>query len=218
VIRVKNKGCFIFDFDYTLGDSSRGIHECLNHGLTRLGFPPVGYEMACKAIGKSLPDTLVYFTGEETRSRAEEFYGHFMEKALEVMVEKCTIYPGVEETLSYLKSKNILLAIASTKHRHRIDAILKKHNLGEYFSEIVGGEDVPRHKPDPMVLNRMIKVLGLKAFDCVYVGDNVVDAMAAEKAGVDFVAVLTGPTPQAQLEKYPHIAVIQSINDLVKMI
>jgi len=214
---LNKKKALIFDFDFTLGDSSRGIHDCINHGLRRLGFPPVEYEKACKAIGKSLPDTLVYFAGEESRPKEEEFYEYFMEKALEVMVEKCTIYPGVEETLRYLRSRNFTLAIASTKHRHRIEEILEKHGLSEYFSEIVGGEDVSRHKPDPMVLEEIVKSLELKASDCAYVGDNVVDAIAAEKAGVDFIAVLTGHTPQAQLEKYPHIAVINTIRDLLKM-
>jgi phosphoglycolate phosphatase len=212
--KLKDKKAFIFDFDFTLGDSSRGIYECINHGLSRLGFPPVGYEEACKAIGKSLPDTIAYLAGEESRSSAEEFYEYFMEKALEVMVKKCIIYPGVEETLRYLKSRNFTLAIASTKHRHRIEEILEKHGLSEYFSEIVGGEDVSRHKPDPMVLEEIIKNLRLEASDCVYVGDNIVDAMAAERAGVDFIAVLTGPTPQEMLEEYPHLAVINSISDL----
>lgn len=217
VTNLKDKKAFIFDFDYTLGDSSRGIHDCINHGLRRLGFPAVGYEKACEAVGKSLPDTLVYLTGEDSRSRAQEFYEYFMEKALEVMVEKCIIYPGVEETLRYLKSRNFTLAIASTKHRRRIEQILERHGLSEYFSAVVGGEDVSRHKPDPLVLKEIMKSLGLESSDCVYVGDNTVDAVAAEKAGVDFIAVLTGPTSRACLEKYPHIAVIKSITDLREM-
>ncbi|MBN2334736.1 HAD family hydrolase [Candidatus Bathyarchaeota archaeon] len=209
-----NKKAFIFDFDYTLGDSSHGIHDCINHGLTRLGFSPVPYEKACEAIGLSLPDTLVHFTGEEHRVKSDEFYSYFMEKAMEVMVQKCVMYPDAEDTLRYLESQGLRLAIASTKHRHRIDAILSKYSLLDYFSVIVGGEDVSAHKPDPMVLLQVLDRLGLEPGECVYVGDNVVDAQAAERADVDFVAVLTGLTSYEEFCEYPRMAVIRSLSEL----
>jgi phosphoglycolate phosphatase len=212
------KKAFIFDFDYTLGDSSRGIHDCINYGLTKLGFSAVNYEESCKAIGKSLPDTLVHFSGEENRIKSDEFYKYFMEKAMDVMVQKCTIYPSVEETLEYLKSKDYKLAIASTKHRHRINAILSKFGLLDYFSVIVGGEDVRAHKPDPLVLFQVFDRLGLEPRECIYVGDNVVDAQAAEKANVDFIAVLTGLTSYDEFCKYPNTAVIRSLSELMKLI
>lgn len=37
------KKALIFDVDYTLGDSSHGIYECINYGLTKLGFSMVNY-------------------------------------------------------------------------------------------------------------------------------------------------------------------------------
>ena len=208
------KKAIIFDFDYTLGDSSSGIHDCINHGLTKLGFSPVTYEKSCEAIGKSLPDTLVHFTGEENRVKSDEFYKYFMEKAMEVMVQKCIIYPEVEETLEYLTSKGLKLAIASTKHRHRIIAILSKYGLLEYFSVIVGGEDVQRHKPDPSVFLQVFDLLRLEPSDCIYIGDNIIDAQAAARARVDFIAVLTGVTSLEEFYKYPKIKVISSLSEL----
>jgi phosphoglycolate phosphatase len=212
------KKAIIFDFDYTLGDSSNGIHDCINYGLTKLGFSAVNYEDSCEAIGKLLPDILVLFTGEENRVKSDEFYKHFMEKAMEVMVQKCTIYPAVEETLEYLTSKNFKLAVASTKHRHRITAILSKFGLLDYFSVIVGGEDVSVHKPDPMVLFQVFDRLGVDPIEFIYLGDNIVDAKAAEKANVDFIAVLSGLTSLDEFCKYPKTAAIRSLYELMTLI
>ena len=36
----------IFDFDYTLADSSRGIAECINFALAELNLPQVPTEAA----------------------------------------------------------------------------------------------------------------------------------------------------------------------------
>ena len=215
---MHSKKAIIFDFDYTLGDSSKGIHDSINYALTKLGFQTVSYEKTCEAIGKSLPDTLVHFTGEENRDRSDDFYKYFMEKAMDVMVQKCIIYPDVEKTLEYLRSKNLKLAIASTKHRHRITAILSKFSLLDYFSVIVGGEDVSVHKPDPMVLFHVFAHLGIDSKDCIYVGDNIVDAQAAERAKVDFIPVLTGLTSLKEFKQYPRSAVICSLSELMKLL
>jgi len=47
----------IFDFDYTLADSSQGTTECVNFALRTLNLPIASYEMVCKTIGLSLPET-----------------------------------------------------------------------------------------------------------------------------------------------------------------
>ena len=40
-----------------------------------------------------------------------------------------------------------------------------------------------------------LKVL---AEECVYIGDSIVDAEAAQRAGINFIAVLTGVTSRAE--------------------
>src|SRR5262249_51265508 len=46
----------IFDFDYTLADSSRGIIQCTNYALLSMGLPSVSDEAVCRTIGMSLKD------------------------------------------------------------------------------------------------------------------------------------------------------------------
>ncbi len=52
----------------------------------------------------------------------------------------------------------------------------------------------------------------------LYVGDSIVDAEAARRAGVDFAVVLTGATPRRDLEAYPHIAVVESLAELLAVL
>ena len=48
----------IFDFDYTLGDSTNGIVLSINHALEKLGFRAQDTKTIQRTIGLSLKDTL----------------------------------------------------------------------------------------------------------------------------------------------------------------
>ena len=83
---------------------------------------------------------------------------------------------------------------------------------------IIGGEDVNNAKPDPQGLLLCIEKLGLKKGDVLYVGDNIVDAQAAERAGVDFAAVLTGSTTKSEFSSLPNRAVVDKLTDITALV
>lgn len=70
----------VFDFDYTLGDSSEGIVQSINHALKKLGFGEDDPDRIKKTIGMSLPDALFYLTGYGDREQARLFSAYFREK------------------------------------------------------------------------------------------------------------------------------------------
>jgi len=207
----------IFDFDYTLADSSRGVLECVNHALRSLGLPPASPEDIKKTIGMSLPDTLVTLAGKEHAERGEEFSRLFIERADEVMADQTVVFDNVPQIMGQLRAKGVSLGIVSTKFRYRIETILGRVGLLEPFDAIVGGEDVSRHKPDPEGLLMAVDMLGSPS-STLYVGDSVSDAEAARRAGLPFVAVLSGVTPREAFAYYPVYRVLNKLSDLADLI
>lgn len=62
-----------------------------------------------------------------------------------------------------------------------------------YFHTVVTMDDVPRKKPHP---DGLLKILGQRdPATALYVGDNIDDALAAQAAGVKFMAILTPGLP-----------------------
>jgi phosphoglycolate phosphatase len=203
-----------FDFDYTLADSSRGVVECINFALVKLGLDQISFETACRTIGLSLPDTFTYLTGEKSAARRHEFSRLFVQRSDDVMAPATILFASVPQTITLLKRAGFTLGIVSTKFRCRIESVLHREGLLDQFDVIIGGKDVSEHKPSPEGL-----FLAMEAANCVpihslYVGDSVVDAKAASQAGVPFVAVLSGVTLRNAFEGFAVQAILEGVNDL----
>lgn len=182
----------VCDFDYTLADSSPGIIACANEALQGLGLPPATPARIRATIGLSLAQTFTALSGVTEPTMAAEFTQRFVAHADRVMNRLTTIYPWVPETVRHLRERGARLGIVSSKYRYRIEHILSEHGLASAFEVIVGGEDVAQHKPDPAGLFLALTHLQVTPAEVVYVGDHPVDAEAASRAGIPFMAVLTG--------------------------
>ena len=77
---------FIFDFDYTLGDSTEGIVQSVLFALSQLHEGSRTTEEIRRTIGLSLKDTYFTLTSNMSEEKADLFAKYFKQKADEVMV------------------------------------------------------------------------------------------------------------------------------------
>lgn len=208
---------YIFDFDYTLGDSTDGIVQSALCALSKLGEQPKSTEAIRKTIGLSLKET--YFTLAESKdeTKAELFAKYFKEKADVVMVDSTQVYEPVKQVLTTLREKGCKIGIVTTKYHYRIDAILAKFDMTQMVDIIVGGDDVKTPKPDPEGLLYAINQLELDKKDVLYVGDSVVDAKTAQAAEVDFAGVLTGTTSAKDFASYKNVCIVEDLYQIGKI-
>lgn len=209
----------IFDFDYTLGDSTNGIALSINYALEQLGYPTKSMDDIKMTIGLSLKETYKTLASNDNLEEADRFAQLFKEKADDVMVANTELYVGVKEVLQQLKNKGYRIGIVTTKFHYRIEQILSKFEANELVDIIVGAEDVKIEKPNPEGLLWAIEHLGIEKENVLYVGDSLVDVKTAQNASVDFVAVLTGTTTREEFDEYSNIYigenVVNSINYLI---
>lgn len=204
----------VFDFDYTLGDSTEGIVLSVNYALEKLGFGMKDREEIKKTIGLSLKDTFSVLTGVGDGEMAERFSGYFKEKADLVMVENTVLYEDTMEVLRGLKTEGYQVCIVTTKFHYRIEQILNRFHALELVDLIVGAEDVKIEKPDPEGLLWLTDNLGLEKGEMLYVGDSLVDAKTAENAQVDFAGVLTGTTGAAEFRLHDFVFIGGGLKDV----
>lgn len=205
----------LFDFDYTLGDSTKGICTSINYALAQLGYAPADLERIRKTIGLSLKETFAQLTQTESDEEGNEFINFFREKADSVVTESTELLPYALDTLRQAKTNNLKTGIVTTKTHYRIDQILDKFKAVALIDVIVGSDDVTYAKPNPEGLLYAINCLEVKKEKVLYVGDSLVDAKTAENAKVNFVAVTTGTTTKEAFLELPHVRIIDNLGLLL---
>jgi phosphoglycolate phosphatase len=208
----------VFDFDYTLADSAKGAVECINFALKKMGIAELSSQTICRTIGLSLKDTFITLAGQHDDRSCDAFAKLFVQRADQVMSNLTTVYDSVPSTLVALRESGLHLGIVSTKFRYRIQEILERDKLMQFFDVVIGGEDVEQHKPHPEGLLRAIEQLQCTPHSIVYVGDSVADAEVARRAAVPFIAVLSGVTPREHFTDYETHAVLESLSELPRLI
>ena len=204
----------IFDFDYTLADSSPGVFECINFALGEMGLDHISEEAACRTIGLSLAETFLALGKHHEPQRCDEFHRLFVQRAEDVMVNRTVLYESVPAMIEALRERGLKLGIVSTKYRSRIHGVLQRESLMHGFDVVIGGEDVAQHKPHPQGLFEAIERLECSPASVVYVGDSVVDAELAKRAGVPLVVVLSGVTPREHFDDYEPVGMLENISHL----
>lgn len=205
---------YVFDFDLTLADSSKGILICFKRTLAQFGYPVPDDDTIFNTIGMTLVDAFDVLTGIPNNPQREELRQAYVKIADEEMVKNTFFYDNTLAILQTLQNAGVKVGIVSTKYRYRIEDTFRCQAGSFPVDEIVGGEDVESPKPSPDGLNLMIKRFNLKKSDVLYIGDSYIDAETAQNAGVDFAAVTTGSTPKCLFKKYPHVYIGENLLDI----
>jgi HAD superfamily hydrolase (TIGR01509 family) len=106
--------------------------------------------------------------------------------------------PGAVELLAELRSRGVLHGIATSGRRPEIDLSLEALHVPPETVVVERG-DVTRAKPEPDLFLACAERLGVQPADCYVIGDAVWDLLAARRAGMLSVGLLTGGYGEAEL-------------------
>ena len=212
---MKRYHTYLFDFDYTLADSSKGIVICFRNVLERHRHTGISDEQIKRTIGKTLVNSFSILTGIGDEAILEEYRKEYVKEADRFMTANTRLFPETVSVLQALKEKGANIGIISTKYRYRIMELAKDNIPEGIIDLIVGGEDVKTAKPSPEGVFLALVNLGTDKDTTLYIGDSIVDAETAQAAGMDFAGVLHGATTAEELEAYPHVAIMKDLTELL---
>ena len=210
--------CYLFDFDYTLADSSKGITDCFHQTMAAFGLPPVDDIVIERTIGLPMRDAVRKITGLDGDEKIEEFLTHYRALADKTMTAKTFFYPEALPALKTLRERGARIAIISSKTSHRIREAFVRDKAEDLIDFIIGCEEVKELKPSPEGIFLALARFGAKPADALYTGDSTTDAAAAKNAGVAFYGVTHGVTSAEELAAYPHQAIGDTLETAAKLI
>ena len=114
-----NYTTYLFDFDYTLADSSRGIVTCFRNVLTRHGYTEVTDDDIKRTIGKTLEDSFSILTGVTDAGQLAGFKAEYRKEADTHMTVNTVLFLETKSVLTALKDSGARIGIISTKQHGR---------------------------------------------------------------------------------------------------
>ncbi len=183
----------IFDLDGTLVDTVYAHVFAWQRALAEARMPIDGWRIhrrigmsgglfaraVAREVGRPLSDDEV----EAVQQRHGELYR-------ELLPERRPL-PGAVRLLAELRELGVVYGIATSGRRPEIDASLEVLGVGS-DTVVVERGDVLRAKPEPDLFVTCAQRLGVEPMDCYVVGDAVWDLLAARRAGMLSVGLLSG--------------------------
>ncbi len=205
----------IFDLDGTLVDTVYAHVFAWQRAIAELGMPVDGWRIhrrigmsgglfaraVAREIGRELSD-------EETE-RLQRRHGEVFR---EILPERRPL-PGAVELLAALRAAGILHGIATSGRRPEIDRSLDVLGVPA-DTVVVERGDVLRAKPEPDLFLACQERLGVEVADCYVVGDAVWDLLAARRAGMLSVGLLSGGYGGDELSRAGAFRVYRDTADL----
>jgi phosphoglycolate phosphatase len=204
----------VFDFDLTLVNSLDGFVESHVAAAHAVGFEPPPRAAIARTIGTPLPDVFRLLYGDGSVALLDTWLEAYQARADEVMTGLTVWLDGAEAAVRQLHDAGFALGIVSQKLRYRVDDVLDGAGLRDCFAVVLGGDDVAALKPDPRGLLTAIERLEAAPRSRLYVGDTAIDAETAFRAGVPFIAVLTGYAAADEFDAFYPVARLESVASL----
>lgn len=195
MIRALRPQVVVFDLDGTLLDSMPLVFAAIAHAIEPFAAPRTHDEIFARLGGP--PDRFLAALVEDrehlpaARQRLDAF-----DQANAHLIQP---YDGVRVFLETLQARGVRAAIWTGRDRVSADWLLRRHQLDGFFAEVLCGDDLPSHKPDPEGLREIMRRLGVVAAETLFVGDADVDVLGGVGCGVDTLLIHHARTVAADI-------------------
>jgi HAD superfamily hydrolase (TIGR01509 family) len=151
--------------------------------------------------------------GEEVEARIGEDIREAEGILYQELIEQTVALPSARALVEELKRRGKTVVLASSAKAHEVDHYLDLLDLRELADGWTTSADVEATKPEPDLVRAAMDKAGTD--DAVMVGDSTWDCMAAGRAGLSTVGVLTGGFSEHELREAGATEVYPSLDELL---
>lgn len=208
----------LFDLDGTLVDSRTAIVDAVNHALNAVGIAERSAHEITAYIGGGVDTLLRRSLGLENEHLLAQtvipFNRHFAESSTATTV----LYQHAREVLEHFIKAGKQLFVVTNRRRAVAEKTLTDFNIREYFTDVIGADEVHCAKPAACPIKKVLNRYELAPTKTIMIGDMDVDVLAGKGAGVVTCGALYGIGKKDDiLQAHPDL-VINQIAELTDII
>ena len=210
--RPRQFDLIVFDWDGTLFDSTALITRCIQSACADVGVPVPSARDASYVIGMGLIEALQHAAPGLPRERYPElgnrYRHHYFARQHEIV-----LFDGTLAMLQALKARHHWLGIATGKSRRGLDEALNSVQLKGVFDGTRTADETAS-KPNPLMLQELMREFGVEADRTLMVGDTTHDLQLAANAGTASIAVGYGAHAAEAFAAFDPLHVAHSVREL----
>jgi phosphoglycolate phosphatase len=207
----------IFDLDGTLLDTIDDLKEAVNHAMSLRGFPTFTRDEVMAMVGHGARNLMrqALPIGHKDDNMVDAAYNDFRDYYITHIDVYTKPFPGIQDLLAKLHQEGIMLAVASNKFQEGTEHLIKEFFPKIPFVAILGGRPDFPLKPDPEIVNEVLRKANVEKEDAVMVGDSDTDMETATNGGVMGIAVNWGYRDMSSVE---NLQVANSVEELKQIL
>jgi len=188
-------GGVIFDVDGTLLDTNY-----LHVAAWWEAFRERGHDIRCadvhRALGMGSSDLVKQVLGQPDSSVIEAHSRYFAP-----YLGRMRPLPGAADLLEATARLGLHVVLATSAKDEEIDLMLDALGARDSIGTVVSSGDVDQAKPEPDIIGRALSDSGTDPGRAVMVGDAVWDMIAARRAGIQGIGLLSGGIAEQELRE-----------------
>ena len=118
----------------------------------------------------------------------------------EIYKGKINPIEGFKNFLIDIKSKHILVGLASNAVRKNVSLIINELNIFNDFDSIICGDEVKNGKPNPEMFNKTINRFNIKKDECLIFEDSLEGVKAAKNSGIKVVGISSSTSDKTLID------------------
>jgi 2-phosphoglycolate phosphatase len=210
---------WLFDLDGTLVDTAPDLGHAANLVRGECGLPPLplaDYRPAASSGARGLLGIGLGMKPDhpEFPMRRDSFLAHYRAG----LSRATRPFPGILELLLAIELNGARWGVVTNKPGWLTQPLLADLHLATRAACIVSGDSTPNPKPAPDPLLLACEQIGVKPRDCVYVGDDLRDIVAAKAARMRSIGVGWGYTGSTPIIEWNADIVVATVVELTALV
>ncbi len=177
----------VFDWEGTLCDTLGHVLNTLAEQARQLGFGELDTHVVRQYVSLGLVRAVKKLFPQLSMHQHE----HLLQAVQHALAETRStdvIFPGAKHLVQQMQQAGMDLAIATNRGPQSLQRALRQTGLDVFFKVSRAAGQAPP-KPCPQMLEEIMDVFGVQAWETMMIGDSLSDIEMAMSAGVDVIGV-----------------------------
>ena len=209
----------IFDLDGTLLNTIEDLGTAVNYALELRGLPQHSIARYRDMVGHGIRQLVINALGQAAgEPLTDEVLADFVDYYVAHIDVHTRPYPGMQQLLSRLQNRGIMLAVASNKFQEGAEKLVSEFFPDINFVAVLGNSPELPLKPDAAVVQLIMEKAGVGREETVFVGDSATDMKTASNGGVRSIGVSWGFRPRTDLQASGAMDIADNAEELFEKI